>query len=80
MARLYAEIEDEKGRVKGIASNERLSATLYDGNKKAYSVYIEWCDVGDIIDDDGNDLPESEKTKGAIVTVRECETSRTRDE
>jgi len=71
MARLYAEIEDENGKTKGMASNERLAVTVYDGNKKAYSVYIEYTDIGDLFDNDRNELPESEKTKGAIVTVRE---------
>lgn len=71
MARLYAEIEDENGKTKGMASNEKLAVTVYDGNKKAYSVYIEYTDTGDLFDDNGDELPESEKTKGAIVTVRE---------
>lgn len=69
--KLYAEIEDENGKIKGMASNEKLSVTVYDGNKKAYSVYIEYTDIGDLFDDNGDELPESEKTKGAIVTVRE---------
>lgn len=69
--KLYATLENSKGKTVSLSDNERIEATVYDKNMKAYSVTIEWCDVGDIIDDDGNDLPESEKTKGVIVTTRE---------
>lgn len=69
--KLYAIAENADGKEVRIGSNERISVTLYDGNKKAYSVYIEWGDIGDVIDNDGNELPESEKTKGATVTTRE---------
>lgn len=71
MAKLYATLETSNGKQVSISSNEQITATVYDGNKKAYSIIIEWCDIGDIIDNDGNDLPESEKTKGAIVSCRE---------
>lgn len=71
MAKLYATLETSKGKTVSISDNNEIIATVYDGNMKAYSVIIEWCDVGDIIDNDGNELPESEKTKGAIVTTRE---------
>ena len=69
--KLYATLENSKGKVVSLADNEQITATVYDGNKKQYSVIIEWCNIGDIIDNDGNDLPESKKTKGSIVTVRE---------
>lgn len=69
--KLHAILENADGKQVSLSSNERIEATLYDGNKKAYSVYIDWCDIGDIIDDEGNDLPESKKTKGAIVTTQE---------
>lgn len=69
--KLHATLETSTGKIVSASDNEQITATVYDGNKKAYSVIIEWCDIGDIIDNDGNDLPESEKTKGAIVTVRE---------
>jgi hypothetical protein len=69
--KLYATIENEKGKTVGLGSNESLRLTAYDGNYKAYEVNIEWTDIGDIIDNEGKELPESEKTKGAIVTVRE---------
>ena len=69
--KLYATLENSNGKVVSLSSNEQITATVYDGNKKAYSVIIEWTDIGDLIDNDGNDLPESEKTKGAIVTSRE---------
>jgi len=69
--KLYATLETSTGKMVSISDNESITATVYDKNMKAYSVIIDWCDIGDIIDNDGNDLPESEKTKGAIVTVRE---------
>jgi hypothetical protein len=71
MAKLYGTLETSRGKIASISDNESITATLYDGNMKAYSVTIEWCDIGDIIDNDGNELPESEKTRGAIVTTRE---------
>lgn len=71
MAKLYATLETSKGKTVSISDNEQITATVYDGNMKAYSVIIEWCDVGDIMDNDGNELPESLKTKGAIITSRE---------
>jgi len=69
--KLYATLETSKGKVVSISDNEQITATVYDKNMKAFSVIIEWCDIGDLIDDDGNELPESQKTKGAIVTTRE---------
>ena len=69
--KLHATLENSKGKTVSISDNEEIIATLYDGNKKAYSVMIEWCDICDIIDNDGNELPESEKIKGAIITTRE---------
>lgn len=71
MAKLYATLENSKGKTVSVSDNESITATLYDGNLKAYSIIIEWCDIGDIINNDGNDLPESQKTKGAIITSRE---------
>lgn len=71
MAKLYATLENSKGKTVSISDNETITATVYDGNKKAYSINIEFCDIGDVIDNDGNELPESEKTKGAIITTRE---------
>lgn len=69
--KLFATLETSRGKVVSISDNEEIIATVYDGNMKAYSVTISWCDIGDIIDNEGNELPESEKTKGAIVTTRE---------
>lgn len=71
MAKLYATLETSTGKKVSISDNGEIKAVVYDGNQKAYQVNIEWCDIGDIIDNDGNDLPEAEKTKGALVTVRE---------
>lgn len=61
MAKLYATLENSKGKTVSISDNEQITATVYDGNLKAYSVTIEWCNVGDI----------EEPTMGAIVTTRE---------
>lgn len=69
--KLYATLETSRGKTVSVSDNEQITATVYDGNMKAYSITIEWCDIGDIIDDDGNDLSESLKTKGAIITTRE---------
>jgi hypothetical protein len=71
MSKLYATLENSKGKTVSISDNNEITATLYDGNMKAYSVHIEWTDIGDIIDNDGNELPESLKTKGAIITTRD---------
>lgn len=71
MAKLYATLETSTGKQVSISDNEIITATVYDGNKKAYSVIIEFCDVGDIIDNEGNELPDHERTRGAIVTTRE---------
>lgn len=59
--KLYATLETSRGKTVSISDNEQIIATVYDGNMKAYSVIIEWCNVGDI----------EEPTMGAIVTTRE---------
>lgn len=69
--KLYAELENEEGKRVSLGSNQGISCTVYEGNKKQYSVFISWGDIGDIIDNEGNDLPEAEKMKGSIVTVKE---------
>lgn len=69
--KLYATLENSRGKTVSISDNQEIVATVYEGNKKAYSVIISWCDMGDIIDNEGNPLPESERTKGAIITTRE---------
>lgn len=61
MAKLYATLENSNGKTVSISDNETITATLYDGNMKAYSVTIEWCNLGDI----------EEPTMGAIVITRE---------
>ena len=71
MSKLYATLETSKGKTVSISDNEEIIATVYDGNMKAYSVHITYGDIGDVIDNDGNELPESEKTRGAIITTRE---------
>lgn len=59
--KLYATIENEEGKRVGLGSNKGLTATVYDGNMKAYSVIVEWTNVGDI----------EKPTMGAVVTVME---------
>lgn len=59
--KLYATLETNRGKVVSVSDNESITATVYDGNMKAYSVIIEWCNVGDI----------EKPTMGAIVTTRE---------
>ena len=72
MAKLYAEIENSKGKVVSLSDNESLTATVYDGNMKAYSVTIEWTDVGDIALNEGDEnLLGFHAAKGAIVSTRE---------
>jgi len=59
--KLYATAENSKGKVVKIGDNEEIAVTLYHGNKKQYSVYIEYCKVGDI----------EEPTMDSIITVRD---------
>lgn len=70
--KLYAIIENEEGKQVKIGSNERITATLYEGNKKQYAVNIEWTDIGDIELEEGDkDLPEFHAEKGSIITTQE---------
>ena len=59
--KLYATLETSRGKTVSISDNEEITATVYDGNLKAYSVHIEFRNVGDI----------EEPTMGAIVTTKE---------
>lgn len=61
MAKLYATLENSKGKTVSLSDNETITATVYDGNTKAYSVIIKWTNVGDI----------ENPTMGAIVSTRE---------
>lgn len=45
--KLYATLETSKGKVVSVSDNNEITATVYDGNLKAYSVIIEFCNVGD---------------------------------
>jgi hypothetical protein len=47
MSKLYATLETSKGKTVSISDNEQITATVYDGNMKAYSVIIEWTIVGE---------------------------------
>lgn len=47
MSKLYATLETSRGKVVSVSDNEQIIATVYEGNKKAYGVTIEWCVVGD---------------------------------
>jgi len=59
--KLYATLENSKGKTVSIGDNEQIIATVYDKNLKAYSVIIEWTNLGDLED----------PAMGAIVTTRE---------
>lgn len=59
--KLYATLETSKGKVVSVADNDQIIATVYDKNLKAYSVIIEWSNVGDL----------EKPTMAAIVTVKE---------
>ena len=69
--KVFATLETSRGKTVSVSDNSEIIATVYDGNMKAYSVHIEYCDIGDIMDNEGNELPESKKTKGVLVTTRE---------
>jgi hypothetical protein len=69
--KLYATLETSRGKTVSVSDNNEIIATVYDGNLKAYSVTISFQDIGDIMDNDGNTLPDSERTMGTIVTTRE---------
>jgi len=71
MAKLYATLETSKGKTVSVSDNEEITATVYDGNMKAHSVIISFGDIGDIIDDNGDILPDSKRTFGATVQSRE---------
>lgn len=45
--KLFATLETSRGKVVSVSDNEQIVATVYDGNLKAFSVIIEWCNVGD---------------------------------
>lgn len=46
--KLYATLETSRGKVVSISDNKEIIATVYDGNMKAYSVIIEFINIGDI--------------------------------
>lgn len=45
--KLYATLETSRGKTVSVSDNEQITATVYDGNMKAYSVIIEWSINGD---------------------------------
>jgi len=45
--KLYATLETSRGKVVSVSDNEQITATVYDGNLKAYSVIIEFTNIGD---------------------------------
>ena len=70
--KLHGTLETSGGKVVSVSDNEQITATLYDRNKKAYSVTIAWCDIGDVALKEGDEkLPEFHAEMGAIVTTRE---------
>ena len=68
MAKLYATLETSKGKTVSISDNEEIVATVYDGNMKAYSVHIEWTNIGD---PEGSEDEGGVPCMGAIITTRE---------
>ena len=82
--KLYAIIKNEEGKELKIGSNEMIECTLYEKNKKQYSVYIYWENVGDFEkpvmssvittrewrNEPNNKriMPKSQKQKGEICT------------
>ena len=78
--KLHAILETSSGKRVMLSDNESIRATVYDGDLKAYSVTIEWCDIGDIEHDPStciNSVPCYEcehpptPTKGALILCRE---------
>lgn len=59
--KLYATLETSRGKTVSVSDNETITATVYDGNMKAYSVIIERCNLGDI----------EEPIYGALISTRE---------
>lgn len=59
--KLHATLETSKGKVVSVSDDNEIVATVYDKNMKAYSVIIEFCNIGDL----------EKPTMGAIVTTRE---------
>lgn len=68
MAKLYATLETSRGKTISVADNEQIIATVYDGNMKAYSVIIEFTNVGD---PEGSEAEGGQPCYAAIVSTRE---------
>lgn len=66
--KLYATLETSRGKVVSVSDNEQIIATVYDGNLKAYSVIIEFTNIGD---PEGSEAEGGTPYLGAIVTTRE---------
>lgn len=68
MARLFATLETSKGKTVSVSDNHEIIATVYDGNLKAYSVHIQFTNIGD---PEGSESEGGVPFFGAIVTTRE---------
>lgn len=68
MAKLYATLETSGGKVVSVSDNQQIVATVYDKNLKAFSVIIEWTNMGD---PEGSEAEGGVPHFGAIVTTRE---------
>lgn len=66
--KLYATLETSTGKIVSTSDNEQIIATVYEKNQKAYSVIIEWCNIGD---PEGSEAEGGKPLYGALVTVRE---------
>lgn len=65
---LYATLETSTGKTVSVSDNEQITATVYDKNMKAYSIIIEWANIGD---PEGSEAEGGIPHFGAIVTTRE---------
>lgn len=66
--KLFAVLETSRGKTVSISDNEQITATLYDGNMKAFSITIEFTNIGD---PEGSEAEGGKPCMGAIVTSRE---------
>lgn len=66
--KLYATLETSRGKQVSISDNEQITATVFDGNMKAFSVIIEFANIGD---PEGSEKEGGKPCMGAIITTRE---------
>lgn len=74
--KLFATLETSKGKVVSVSDNECIEATVYDGNLKAYSVVIEFTNIGD---PEGSEAEGGKPYYGAIVMTKEWRNQERKD-